>query len=488
MMKFLFKSIFLVSLTMAWVTAVPHMQAATNSLDHAPAGSHNQGQSGGLEITAKHPDEADADDHYIFKMSDHEIPSGWTSIDFRNESGSTHFGYLVRVGDEYADMTREQYLEEGSNLFQDAWDPYFAGELDVEGFFDLLIPMLPEWFEGMVSSGGPGFLGGHQSSRTMINLAPGTYFIECYVMDTEGVFHITHGMVERLVVTEEVSGASEPEADLQVSISSTDGLVFEEESVQPGLQTFAVTFEDNVYYPHGLGHDVHLIRLNHETTISQVNDWMDYMDVGADGFYADRGALVSSSAAPGPETFLGGVQSIFADADRGRSYPETGYFQALLKPGRYALVSEVPNPMQPDPERPEFSLLHEFSVTPGAGLTGAWFDPATNGQGWNLMAAPHGVFGFYYGYGDNGHPLWLMTEQAIGEIELGEPITFDLLYGSAGAFGDPVPPEGLTHWGEVTFTFDSCEEATAEVSGIDGSEIQQLQRVAETVSRPECGL
>ena len=465
-----------------------HLSADPAALENLPAGNHGQAHANTLTITAKHPDDPDADDHYIFELSSHEIPSGWTNIDFHNESGSTHFGYIVRVDDEDADLTREQYLEEGSNLFQEAWDPYYAGEIDAEEMFDIMMPTLPEWFDGLVSSGGPGFLGGHQSSRTTINLALGTYFIECYIMDTEGVFHITHGMVERLVVTEEESAASQPQGDLQLSISSTGGIVFDEENIQPGLTTFEVTFEDNVYYAHGLGHDVHLVRLDGDTSIGQINDWMDYLDVGADGYYADRGALVSSSTAPGPETFLGGVQSIFADEARGREYPQTAYFQAVLTPGRYALVAEVPSPMQPDPDNPEVSMLVEFSVIPFAGLTGAWYDPATAGEGWNFVATPGGVFGYFYGYGDDGNPLWLITEEVISDIHAGEPVTFNLLHGVDGTFAAPVIPDNLQHWGEVTFTFDNCSEATAEISGNDGSAIHVLQRVSDTTGLGKCGL
>ena len=441
-----------------------------------------------LEVITRHPPLADAHAHYEFVLSDTEIPSGWTTIRMSNQSSSTHFGYIVRVPDEQAGLSVEEYMDAVSLPFQDAWDPYFAGEIDVGAFFDVLLPGMPEWFGETVPSSGPGFTGGGMTSSMTMNLEPGTYFIECYLLDTDGVFHTTHGMVERLVVVDEASDSSEPAGDIPVRISSAEGLRLDADAIQPGPTSFEVIFEDNIVYGHGLGHDVHLVRLDGDTTVEDINGWMNYLDIGADGFYADSGALVSASGHRGPQTFLGGVQSLFPNAAAGQEFPLTTYLHADLTPGRYALVSEVPNPMQPDPDNPEMSMLVEFGVTPFAGLTGAWYDPSTDGEGWNFVATPSGLFGYFYGYGNDGNPLWLITEEVIGDITAGEPVTFNLLHGAGGDFADPVMPDNLQHWGEVTFTFESCSEATAEISGNDGSGTHALQRVSDTAGLADCGL
>ena len=471
---------------MSWMLIVPVM--ASEHGYHASGKALVPGDTNVLEVITRHPPLADADAHYEFVLSDETIPSGWTTIRMSNLSSSTHFGFMVRVPDEQAGLSVEEYMDAVSLPFQEAWNPYFAGDIDVGAFFDELLPGMPEWFGGTVPSSGPGFTGGGMTSSMTLNLEPGTYFIECYVLDSDGIFHTTHGMVERLVVVDEASDSSEPSGDVPVRISSTEGLRLESEAIQPGRTSFEVTFEDNVVYGHGLGHDVHLVRLDGATTVEDINGWMNYLDVGADGFYANRGALVSASGHRGPQTFLGGVQTLFPNAEAGEDFPLTAYFHADLTPGHYALVAEVPNPMQPDPDNPEMSMLVEFNVTPFAGLTGAWYDPATDGQGWNFVAVPEGVFGYFYGYDNAGNPLWLMTEEVIGEIEPGEPVTFNLLQGVNGAFDAPVPPDELEHWGEVTFTFDSCNEATAEMSGADGAASHELVRVAETTGLAGCGL
>lgn len=436
-----------------------------------------------LEIIARHPPGGKSDDHYEFVLSDKEIPAGWTTIRQVNASHTVHFVYMIKVPEAQADMTREEYLEGTPKAFQDAWDPYFAGDDDVNAFFDNLVSALPEWWADTVPSGGPGFLSGGRTGTTTMNLAPGTYFVECYVLDGDGVFHNTHGMLEKLVVTDQANEAREPEADMQVRVSAAGGIAFDTENIQPGAKTIEVIFEDNLAYGHGLGHDVHLVRLDDGTTVEDVNVWMNYLDVGADGLYADRGALISGGDKPEPETFLGGVQDVFA-----AEYPQSAHFHVDLKPGRYALVAEVPNPMQPDPDNPEMSMLKTFSVTPYASLTGGWFDPETAGQGWSFIAAPWGLYGFYFGYDSTGDPLWLMTEEVQPEIEVGESVTYGLLNGTGGTFSNPVAPGDLDYWGEVTLTFESCEEATAEISGLDGTDTHELVKISQTAGLPDCRL
>jgi hypothetical protein len=465
------------------------MAAPEGMHDHTLGASLIPEDTNVLEVIARHPPMGHARAHYEFVLSDEEIPSGWTTIRLNNRSSATHFGYMVRVPDEQADISVEEYMDAVSLPFQDAWDPYFAGEIDVGAFFGELVPSMPDWFGENVPSSGPGLTGGGMTSSMTVYLEPGTYFIECYVLDSDGEFHTTHGMINRLVVVEDShGGSSEPSGQVQVRISSTEGLRLDAESILPGPTSFEVTFEDNIGYGHGLGHDVHLVRLDGETTVDDINAWMDYLDVGPDGFYADRGAMLSASGQRGPQTFLGGVQPLFPNAAAGQAFPLTAYFHVDLTPGNYVLVSEVPNPVQPDPENPELSMLVEFSVTPGAALSGGWYDPDKSGEGWNFVATPAGVFGYFYGYGSDGGPLWLLTEEVIGDIERGEPVTWNLLRGSAGSLGEPVSPEDLAHWGEVTFTFHDCDSATAEMSGHDGSQISELVPVAETLGISDCSL
>ncbi|WP_376692424.1 hypothetical protein [Wenzhouxiangella sp. EGI_FJ10409] len=440
-----------------------------------------------VEIVSRREAGEDGGHRLVFDLSRTEIPAGWTTLKQVNETAVLHFVYMFRLPDDQADLTVEEYAELTPKAFQDAWDPFFAGEIDVNEFFGNLGAGLPEWWGEVVPSGGPGFLDAARTGWTTQYLEPGSYILECYVMDGSGTFHNEHGMLAKLVVTDDPGDAPEPSADLALSISSTSGIVTETEDIQPGLHTVSVTFEDNIVYGHGIGHDVHLIRLDDATSVEDVNTWINYLDVAEDGFYADRGALVSTFQDPGPRAFLGGVDTLFANEAAGETYPLTAYMHVNLTPGRYAWVAEVPNPMQPDPENPDMTMLVEFDVASHADLAGAWYEPDSAGQGWNFLATADGLFGYFYGAGDNGEPLWLVTEAGASGFARGETVAYDLLYSPSGSFNAPTDPESFEYWGELLLTFDSCSEATADISGIHGTQTQALERLTNPPGSGRCG-
>ena len=325
-----------------------------------------------VSIEARHPD--DGGDHYIFDFSTTEIEPGWTTFILENQSGSTHLAPTVRahpgtvdtvdtiIDDDGNDIDsrREAQIEIIAKPFQEAFDPYWAGDIDMFTFFDELgdaigAALLDAWpgepaelvWEPAVPVGGPGLIQGNHTGRTTMYLEPGVYLMECYVLDEDGVFHTNH-MLESFEVIGDESNAAEPKEDAEISINNS-GITLHDSIDRPGRYTFGVTFEENQSYGHGLGHDVNLIRLDGDTHIDgegdpemDVNIWMNWLDAVPDeGFmYGQRGALTSTSANPGPSTWLGGVQDISpVDAH------QRAYFEASLQPGDYALVAEIPDPL-----------------------------------------------------------------------------------------------------------------------------------------------
>lgn len=253
-----------------------------------------------------------------FQVPD-EIPSGWTTFRFLNQSGMTHFAIIEKMPTfEGEQMTVEDSKAEVVPVFQNFMDSFNGTELSYpEAGFEL-----PAWYGEVVFMGGPGLTGPGQTSEVTQYMEPGTYVIECYFKTADGVFHSTLEMIVGLTVTDDVSRAKEPKANLELTISSENGIEVNGDP-RPGNQSVSVRFEDQAVYGHFLGHDVHLARVDAGTDINEVADWMSWTVPGG-------------LASPAPAEFIGGIQDMPAG--------ETGYINVLLKPGTYAWIAEVPDP------------------------------------------------------------------------------------------------------------------------------------------------
>jgi len=300
----------------------------TISEQRAHAGPASISNAQVVEVIARHDDDGI---DYVFDLSDDVIPAGWTTFELDNHSSSTHFVFLARVPDgavrgaaEAGDDVEllDYWIESVTHPFQAVMDDIIASEDNPFVHFG----EIPGWFGDVVPMGGPGFTQGHLSSRTTVYLEPGHYVLECYVKDAEGKFHSYTGMISLLEVDGDMpSRTSEPRATFDVVVSSGNGIEAAEE-MRPGLHSIRVHFADQNAYGHGLGHDLHLIRLN-GTDVEDVARWMNWM--------APTG-LESSSRDRGPQTFIGGVQTMKAGS--------VGYMTVKLTPGDYAWISEVPHP------------------------------------------------------------------------------------------------------------------------------------------------
>jgi len=245
------------------------------------------------------------------------IPSGWNTFHYINKSNETHF-FLF---DKYPEGKSIQDLEEEiAPIFQKGMDLITEGKAE-QGFEEF--GKLPEWFFQVVFTGGSGLISPKLSSLTTVKLDPGYYILECYVKMPDGKFHSSMGMTKAMVVSEKPSANKAPKATVAIIISSTEGIVFND-SIAKGSQTFSVYFKDQIAHENFVGHDINLVKLKEYADLEVLEKWINW---------ADPKGLIS----PAPEgfTFLGGVNDMPAGS--------TGYFTALLEPGNYALISEVPN-------------------------------------------------------------------------------------------------------------------------------------------------
>ncbi|AHM58695.1 hypothetical protein D770_02115 [Flammeovirgaceae bacterium 311] len=257
-------------------------------------------------------------EHMNFIMPD-EIPSGWTTFRYQNSSHKTHFFLLEKMPVfEGEQKGIEDYEEQIAPVFQNAMDLINEGKVD-EGFAEFA--RFPAWASQIIYTGGVGLVAPGETAQVTLRLDPGLYVIECYVK-TNGRFHSVDGMVKEMLVTEASSNALPPKkSTLHMTLSSTGGIEIEGK-LRPGLHTIAVHFKDQVVHEHALGHDVHLVKLADDTNLEELEAWMNWINP-------------HGLETPAPATFLAGVQEMPAG--------NTAYLSMVLKPGRYAWISEVPN-------------------------------------------------------------------------------------------------------------------------------------------------
>lgn len=246
------------------------------------------------------------------------ITAGWNTFRYINMSEEPHFFLL----DKYpAGKNIEDGRKEVIPIFQKGMDLINQGKpAESQAAFT----KLPGWFSEVTYPGGCGLVSPGESCDVTLNLEPGYYVMECYVKMPNGTFHAAMGMTKAFTVTETNSGNIPPTADHHISISKTDGIVFTD-SVEKGEKIFAVYFKDQAIHEHFVGHDVNLVKLSDTASMEALEKWMNW---------ADPKGLISPS--PGGITFLGGVNDMLAG--------DTGYFKANLVAGKYALISEVPDP------------------------------------------------------------------------------------------------------------------------------------------------
>lgn len=308
--------------------------------------SENENESV-VEVTAAHDAE---NDKHQFMMNTNEISSGWTTFEFNNASGFDHFVAIWQIPNEGIEAAKhageplvDHFYQNITEPFQMEFDPYIEGDMEFDEFADSLESSISEgapWFydPGAKSMGGPGFTAAGNTSETTVHLEPGEYIVECYVKNNEEIFHSYVGMLEHISVTDEASGAEEPNPTKTLTISSTEGIQVDQ--LTKGSHTIEIFFEDQKFYDHLLGHNVQLVRLDDkedEELLSNLSTWIDW---------TQPGSLVNR--APKGAEFIGGTMQM--------TEGESAYFDVNLEPGDYAWIAEIPEPA-------DHNMLKTFTIT-----------------------------------------------------------------------------------------------------------------------------
>jgi len=118
-------------------------------------------------------------------------------------------------------------------------------------------------------------------------------------------------------------------------------------------------------------------------------------------------------------------------------------------------------------------------------ITGSWYNPATNGQGFSIEVVPAGdvLAAYWFTYSvDGSAQMWL---QGAGEIDV-DSAQVPLQELTGGEFVDPTPPT-RSDWGTVRVRFfsDSSGEAIydSDVDDVDG--VIPLQRITPPIACSE---
>ncbi len=249
---------------------------------------------------------------FTFTVDD-TISSGWSTFRMKNTGMMDHFFLLTKLPDS---LTIDDYLRDVAGAFGVTWEAIKANKPKDEAF-GLLGQHLPEWYASAKAMGGAGLISGGETAINTLKLEPGYYVMECYVKTENGQFHTELGMINPLIVSEEVANNEPPESNVQITLSNDSLQV--DGYAKLGLNVFSVYFKDQSAF--GLGNDIHIVKVNDSTNLEEVSQWMDWSNLKG---------LVS----PGPGIFVGGTQEMPTGY--------TSYFKCNLEPGKYAFIAETP--------------------------------------------------------------------------------------------------------------------------------------------------
>lgn len=262
----------------------------------------------------------------LTKMMEINMPdtllSGLNHLTYENQSSMVHLLLFNKVPDT---ITVDIYASQLTKPFQEVMDAITENEEPTAQF--------PDWLAAMVNTGGVGLIGPGQTGQTYVDFPPGNYVVECYIK-SEGVFHSSTGMLKQITIVDEKTGLKAPESKVTLALSPAGIAIEGQLPDSAGKHTFKVSHGETKLYDNFTRPDVNLARVTDEDGLASLEDYMDWRK--------PNGMVIQS-----PVEFLGGAQEM----------PEgnVSYFTVDLKPGRYVLIGEVPQPKAD-------GFYHEFEV------------------------------------------------------------------------------------------------------------------------------
>ncbi len=113
-----------------------------------------------------------------------------------------------------------------------------------------------------------------------------------------------------------------------------------------------------------------------------------------------------------------------------------------------------------------------------AAVSGLWFDPALDGEGFNLLETGSGLVVTFYGYDKSGQRLWLISNALSDPVAFDTELTVTMLEGQGGEFQLPLPPSELNEWGSLSMKFSDRDSGLFRLSGVDGDKVSEVIKLA----------
>ena len=115
-------------------------------------------------------------------------------------------------------------------------------------------------------------------------------------------------------------------------------------------------------------------------------------------------------------------------------------------------------------------------------LAGAWFEPASSGEGFNILVTPLGTVVYFYGFDSKGNRLWLISGLIEATLQAGQQVTTGLFKAVSGTFSAPTPSEqSLADWGTLRIDVVDCNHFTITTDTLDGFKTSATIKIAGVV-------
>jgi hypothetical protein len=115
-----------------------------------------------------------------------------------------------------------------------------------------------------------------------------------------------------------------------------------------------------------------------------------------------------------------------------------------------------------------------------AGISGSWYEPDTSGQGFFMQTlGDERIIVYFYGYSDTAAQMWIIGDYK-GPVGWNETISIDLNVAEGGTFTEfDSEAVSLSPWGTLSIRIENCYVAEATLSGINGEQSLDIEKLAQ---------